>query len=54
MNQRSMNLAREVAEKTEDDAERARMEALLAATPEPIGAPLVDPDAQPGATPAGE
>lgn len=29
MNQRSMNLAWEVAEKTTDDGERARMEMLL-------------------------
>ncbi|MGN7160829.1 hypothetical protein [Sphingomonas sp. SAFR-052] len=45
MNQRSMNLAQEVVEKTTDEAERARMEALLAETPEPIGPPLVMPEA---------
>lgn len=42
MNQRSMNLAREVVEKTTDDTERARMEALLKETPEPIGPPLTN------------
>lgn len=39
MNQRSWNLAQEVVEKTTDDAERARMEALLASS-ELIGAPV--------------
>lgn len=39
MNQRSWNLAQEVAKKTTDDAERARMEALLEQQ-QPLAAPL--------------
>lgn len=43
MNERSRNLAQEVAQKTADETERARLEALLAAAPEPVGAPLAEP-----------
>lgn len=40
MNERSLALLKDLLERTTNDAEQSRLEAMLEANPEPVGAPL--------------